>query len=89
MKEFLERISPLANIAKITRPMLVVAGKNDPRVPASESDHVVAALRKNGLPVWYIVGKNEGHGSAKKTNQDYLQWVQVLFLKRYLLGEGS
>ena len=89
MKEFLQQISPLTSIQKITKPMLVVAGKNDPRVPASESDQVVAELRKSGLPVWYVVGKNEGHGFAKKKNQDYLQWVQILFLKRYLLGEGS
>ena len=47
---------------------------------------MVAALKKNGVPVWYVVGTNEGHGFAKKANQDYLQAVEVMFLRRYLLG---
>jgi dipeptidyl aminopeptidase/acylaminoacyl peptidase len=64
----------------------VVAGQNDPRVPASESDQVVAEVKKNGVPVWYIVGKNEGHGFARKPNQDYVQAAEMLFLKRFLLG---
>jgi hypothetical protein len=48
---------------------------------------MVAALKKNGVPLWYVVGTNEGHGFAKKVNQDYLQAVEVMFLRRYLLGE--
>ena len=66
-------------------PLLVVQGKNDPRVPVTEAEQVVAAVRKNGGRVWYVVGKNEGHGFAKKKNVDYLQFVQALFLKKYLL----
>ena len=66
--------------------ILVVQGQNDPRVPVSEAEQMVAALKKNHVPVWYLVGTNEGHGFAKKVNQDYLQAVEVLFLKRYLLG---
>jgi dipeptidyl aminopeptidase/acylaminoacyl peptidase len=89
MKEHLQAISPLTGAQKIKTPLLVVAGKNDPRVPASESDQVVAEVRKNGGPVWYIVGKNEGHGFAKKVNQDYLQAAEILFLQRHLLGESS
>lgn len=89
MNAFLQKISPLTNAGKITRPLLVAAGKNDPRVPVTESDQIVAAVRKNGVPVWYIVGKNEGHGFQKRANQDYLQQVQVLFLKTYLLGEKN
>ena len=53
----------------------------------TESDQIVATVRKNGAPVWYVVGKDEGHGFAKKPNQDYLQSVEVLFLRRYLLSE--
>jgi dipeptidyl aminopeptidase/acylaminoacyl peptidase len=87
MAEFLQKISPLNSADKITRPLLVVQGKNDPRVPATESDQMVAKVRKNGGPVWYVVGKNEGHGFAKKPNQDYQQDVQVTFLRRYLLGK--
>ena len=89
MREFLERISPLAGVGKIHTPILVVQGQNDPRVPLSESEQVVSAVRKNGVPVWYVVGKNEGHGFARKSNQDYLQAVEVLFLRTYLLGEGE
>jgi dipeptidyl aminopeptidase/acylaminoacyl peptidase len=89
MRAFLERISPLTNASEIAVPLLVVQGKNDPRVPTTESDQVVAAVRKQGGPVWYIIGKDEGHGFAKKKNQDYLQAAELLFLKRYLLGAGS
>ncbi len=86
MRAFLERISPLAHAGRIHTPILVVQGQNDPRVPLSEAEQMVAALKKNHVPVWYLVGTNEGHGFAKKVNQDYLQAVEVLFLKRYLLG---
>jgi dipeptidyl aminopeptidase/acylaminoacyl peptidase len=86
MREFLQKVSPLTSADKIKVPILVVAGQNDPRVPVSESDQIVAEVKKNGVPVWYIVGKNEGHGFAKKPNQDYLQAAEVLFLKRFLLS---
>lgn len=87
MREFLERVSPLNHAEKIKTPILVVQGANDPRVPLSESEQLVAAVRKNGVPVWYVVGQNEGHGFAKKPNQDYQQAVEVQFLRSYLLGE--
>ncbi|WP_250847073.1 S9 family peptidase [Aquisphaera insulae] len=87
MRAFLERVSPLSQAGKIRTPILVVQGQNDPRVPLSEAEQVVAAVRKNDVPVWYVVGKNEGHGFARKPNQDYLQAVEVLFLRRFLLGE--
>jgi dipeptidyl aminopeptidase/acylaminoacyl peptidase len=89
MRAYLERVSPLANAGKIHTPILVVQGQNDPRVPISEAEQMVAALKKNGIPVWYVVGTNEGHGFAKKANQDYLQAVEVEFLRRYLLGRGQ
>jgi dipeptidyl aminopeptidase/acylaminoacyl peptidase len=88
MKKHLLTISPLTKIEKIKVPLLVVAGRNDPRVPASESEQVVSAVKKNGQAVWYVEGKNEGHGFARKENLDYLQAAEVLFLKRFLLGEG-
>jgi dipeptidyl aminopeptidase/acylaminoacyl peptidase len=87
MKEILETISPLSSASKIRNPILIVQGKNDPRVPVTESEQMVAAVRKSGGPVWYVLGKNEGHGFAKKRNQDYLQAVEVLFLRKYLLEE--
>ena len=87
MRSFLERISPLARAHKIHTPILIVQGRNDPRVPISESEQMVAALKKNNVPVWYVVGTNEGHGFAKKANQDYLQAVEVEFLRRIPAGE--
>ena len=86
MREHLDRISPLTDAAKIAVPILVVQGKNDPRVPVTEAEQIVAAIRKGNRPVWYVLGKDEGHGFAKKVNQDYLMAAEVLFLKRYLLG---
>lgn len=85
MREFLERIAPMNNIDKIKKPMLVVAGKNDPRVPVSESDQIVAALKKQGTPVWYILAKDEGHGYQKKANRDYLFYAEIEFLQERLL----
>lgn len=87
MRAIFEAISPLANAAKIQVPLLVAQGLNDPRVPASESEQIVARVRQGGQPVWSIVAKDEGHGFAKKKNQDYLQAAEALFLKTYLLGD--
>jgi dipeptidyl aminopeptidase/acylaminoacyl peptidase len=85
MREFLERIAPANNAKNITKPLFVIAGQNDPRVPASESAQMVAVVRKNGTPVWWLLGKDEGHGFAKKKNRDYLFYATVMFVKEYLL----
>jgi dipeptidyl aminopeptidase/acylaminoacyl peptidase len=85
MREFLERIAPMNNIEKIKKPMMVVAGKNDPRVPVSESDQIAAALKKQGTPVWYLMAKDEGHGFQKKANRDFEFYATVEFLRKYLL----
>jgi dipeptidyl aminopeptidase/acylaminoacyl peptidase len=87
MRKFLESVSPLTSAEKIRVPLLVAQGRNDPRVPASESKQIVAKVRAGGGPVWYVVGEDEGHGFAKKKNQDYLQAVEVLFLRKYLVGQ--
>jgi dipeptidyl aminopeptidase/acylaminoacyl peptidase len=85
MREFLERIAPANNAKNITKPLFVIAGANDPRVPASESAQMVAVVRKNGIPVWWLLGKDEGHGFAKKKNRDYQFYATVTFVKQYLL----
>ncbi|GIW87906.1 MAG: peptidase S9 family protein [Isosphaeraceae bacterium] len=85
MRRFLNAISPLSQADRIKTPLLVVQGKNDPRVPISESDQIVAAVRSSGVPVWYVVGLNEGHGFARRVNQDYQQAVEIAFWKRYLV----
>ena len=85
MHDFLEKIAPMNNIEKIKKPMMVVAGKNDPRVPVSESQQIADALKKQGTPVWFLIGKDEGHGFRKKVNQDFQFYATVEFLKEYLL----
>ncbi len=85
MREFLERIAPANNAKNITKPLFVIAGQNDPRVPASESAQMVAVVRKNGTPVWWLLGKDEGHGFAEKKNRDYQFYATVMFVKEYLL----
>jgi dipeptidyl aminopeptidase/acylaminoacyl peptidase len=85
MHDFLEKIAPMNNIEKIKKPMLVVAGKNDPRVPVTESEQIVGALKKQGTPVWYLMAKDEGHGFHKKQNQDFQFYTTVEFLEEYLL----
>jgi dipeptidyl aminopeptidase/acylaminoacyl peptidase len=82
MRAFLNRISPLNNASSIRKPLLVVAGLNDPRVPASESQQMVWRIRSNGGEVWYLGAKDEGHGFRKKANQDaYLETVAQFLQK--------
>ena len=85
MRAFLERISPSNNVEKIRIPMLVVQGENDPRVPVSEAEQIVAALREGGKPVWYMNALNEGHGYRKKENRDVNVQVTALFFSEHLL----
>ena len=85
MREYLEKIAPMNNIEKIKKPMFVIAGKNDPRVPVSESQQIAEALKKQGTPVWLLIAKDEGHGYRKKGNQDFQFYATVEFLREYLL----
>jgi dipeptidyl aminopeptidase/acylaminoacyl peptidase len=85
MRAFLEQTAPLTNADKIRKPLLVIQGKNDPRVPLGEAEQLVAAVKKNGTPVWYLMAKDEGHGFAKKKNGDFQFYTTVLFMKECLL----
>ncbi|KQM21240.1 peptidase S9 [Sphingomonas sp. Leaf24] len=82
MRAVLTRVSPITNVARITKPMLVMQGANDPRVPQSESDQVVARLRANGNDTWYVLFADEGHGFLKKPNNDLRREVETVFLRR-------
>ena len=86
MREFLLKIAPVNNAHKISKPLFVVQGKNDPRVPLNESEQMVATVRKNGSPVWYLMAKDEGHGFAKRKNQDYQFYATVKFMQEHLLN---
>lgn len=79
-------ISPLTRVAEIKKPLFIVTGANDPRVPASEADQIVKAVREKGGTAWHLVGTNEGHGFAKKENADYNFWASLVFWKQYLLN---
>jgi dipeptidyl aminopeptidase/acylaminoacyl peptidase len=80
-------ISPLTRVSEIEKPMMVVTGANDPRVPQSEADQIVKAIRDKGGTAWHLVGTNEGHGFAKKENIDYQFWASLLFWQQNLLGK--
>ena len=86
MREFLTRISPVNKASKIKAPLFVVHGRNDPRVPYTEAEQIVAAARKNGVPVWYLLADNEGHGYARKANVDYLFYAMIEFIRMRALG---
>ncbi|MFA6543896.1 MAG: S9 family peptidase [Limisphaerales bacterium] len=86
MKEFLERISPSNHAARIQKPLFVVQGKNDPRVPVTESEQMVKAIRTAGGRVWYLMATDEGHGFARKRNADFQFLVTIQFYKEHLLN---
>jgi dipeptidyl aminopeptidase/acylaminoacyl peptidase len=86
MAAFFERTAPLNNAHKITRPLFVVQGGNDPRVPRTESEQMVARVKKNNTPVWYLMATDEGHGFAKKSNVDFQFYATVVFMKEFLIG---
>jgi dipeptidyl aminopeptidase/acylaminoacyl peptidase len=81
MRAHLERISPLNNASRITSPLFVAQGRNDPRVPYTESEQIVRAVRGNGVAVWYMLAMNEGHGLARKANRDYFEAATVMFIR--------
>jgi dipeptidyl aminopeptidase/acylaminoacyl peptidase len=88
-REMLREISPVFHADKIRRPLLVLQGANDPRVLKAESDDIVAAVKKNGVPVEYIVFPDEGHGFTKKKNQIEGYGAILKFLDKYLKGQSS
>ena len=87
MRTFLQGISPLNNVERISTPMFIAQGKNDPVVPESESEQMVRALRAHGGTVWYMNALNEGHNYQRKENRDLFEQVTFLFLTHYLLEE--
>jgi dipeptidyl aminopeptidase/acylaminoacyl peptidase len=86
MRAVFEQISPLNQAAKITIPMFIVQGANDPRVPRTEAVQMVERIRANGGPVWYLEAKDEGHGFRKKTNSDFQFYATVMFIRQHLLN---
>jgi dipeptidyl aminopeptidase/acylaminoacyl peptidase len=84
MRAHLLRISPMTNASKIVRPMFIVQGFNDPRVPYTEAEQMLAALRRNNVEAWFMMAKDEGHGFAKKGNQEAQREAETLFFQNIL-----
>ena len=89
MRAHLEKISPLNQVDRIRVPLMVVQGKNDPRVPLSEAEQMVKAVRAQGQTCAYLMAKDEGHGFAKKPNADFQFLSTIQFLQEHLLGRES
>lgn len=89
MRDFLERISPLNNAQKIRKPLFVIQGRNDPRVPWTEAEQIVERVRQTGTPVWYLLAENEGHGFRRKENADYQFYAMLLFMQETLLKPAA
>ena len=85
----LRKISPLFHTDKVTKPLIVLQGSKDPRVLQVESDEIVAGVRKNGVPVEYVLFEDEGHGFVKKENQIKAYSEVLSFLDTHLKGETS
>jgi dipeptidyl aminopeptidase/acylaminoacyl peptidase len=86
MAKFFDQMAPLNRASQITKPLFIVQGGNDPRVPRSEAEQMVAKVRANGGPIWYLMAKDEGHGFKKKANADYQFYATVLFIEQHLLA---
>ncbi|MEM7730399.1 MAG: alpha/beta fold hydrolase [Pseudomonadota bacterium] len=84
---FFEDISPLRNAGRITKPMYIIQGYNDPRVPYTEAEQILEAVRSNGGEAWYLMAMDEGHGFRKKSNRDFQRETETLFLQRIFAGE--
>lgn len=84
MRAVFDRISPLTNINRVNKPMLVIHGFNDPRVPVSEAEQVYAAVRRNGGEAWLMIAMNEGHGFARRENQEAQREAETMFFRRVL-----
>jgi dipeptidyl aminopeptidase/acylaminoacyl peptidase len=86
MREFQERIAPLNNAEKIKKPLFVIHGKNDPRVPVSEAEQIASKVRANGTPVWTLIADNEGHGFVRRANADFQFFATVKFIETFVLN---
>ena len=86
MRAYLEKIAPMNHVDTMRKPIFAVVGKNDPRVPWTESRQILDKLNQQGTPTWFLMANDEGHGFAKKKNRDYLFNAEVLFIQTYLLA---
>lgn len=88
-EEYWKALSPLLHASRISRPLLVLQGANDPRVPKVESDELVEKVKANGVPVEYVIFEDEGHGFNKKKNQVAAYGAMIRFLDRYVAEKAE
>lgn len=86
IRAWMERTAAVNNAGRIVKPLFVIQGANDPRVPRSEAEQIVAAARRNSTPVWYLLGMHEGHGFRKKENVDAQFYTTVQFVRQFLVS---
>lgn len=84
MAAFFDEISPLKNASKITKPLFVIQGYNDPRVPYTEAEQILEAVKANGVKAWFMMAMDEGHGFRKKSNREAQREAETLFLQEVL-----
>ncbi|WP_428503049.1 S9 family peptidase [Roseateles sp.] len=84
MRAFLQGISPLSRAAAVRKPLFIVHGRNDPRVPYGEALQMVAAVRAAGTPVWFLTAEDEGHSFSRAENRDFLFSATVAFVQQAL-----
>lgn len=89
MRAYLQSIAPINHLDSMRKPVFAVAGKNDPRVPWTESRQILDKLDAQGTPTWFMMATDEGHGYAKKKNADFLFNAEVMFVDRCLLSGDS
>jgi len=88
-RKFLAQVSPLTHVDKITRPLLIGQGANDPRVKQAESDQIVSAMQQRNIPVTYVLFPDEGHGFARPPNNMAFNAVVEGFLAKHLGGRAE
>ncbi|PYP87229.1 MAG: peptidase S9, prolyl oligopeptidase [Blastocatellia bacterium AA13] len=89
IREFMERTAPVNSAGKIKKPLLIIQGQNDPRVPAGEAQQMLTAIKTNKTSAWYLLAKNEGHDWKKRANQEFRLCAMALFVEEYLLRSSK
>lgn len=85
-REYLRQLSPLTHASKLKIPLFIVQGARDTRVPLAQSEAMVAAIRSNGSPLWYVVYTDAGHMQFTTATNNFNTYAWVMFVKQYLLN---